>query len=69
MLCILPGPDIILHQLSLAGESFALKSDDCLPRFKVVRYCKGVIAHFINRSYLAYISNMPFPLKDFDEIF
>ena len=55
MLCILPGPDIILHQLSLAGESFALKSDDCLPRFKVVRYCKGVIAHFINRSYLAYI--------------
>ena len=55
MLCILPGPDIILHQLSLAGESFALKSDDCLPRFEVVRYCKCVIGHFISISYLDYI--------------
>ena len=55
MLCILPGPEIILHQLSLAGESFALKLDDCLPRCKVVRYYKCVIVHFTSRFNLDYI--------------
>ena len=65
IVCILPGPDIILHQLSLAGESFALKLDDCLPKCKVVRYCKSVTVHFISKYYLDYIWNMLFPLKDF----
>ena len=34
---ILPGPDIIRHQFSLAALSLALKVDDCFPGNKFVK--------------------------------